>query len=938
MAHSASRSVVLARKPFRRHFTLVYQTSSRVLLLHLGALLSAVATDAQTPQQQYVYGAAPVTTATSQIAAYEKNGLNGALSAAPGSPFADRQLGGAIAVDALGRFLFIVNPDTSSISMFQIDKATGGLAEVLGSPFSTGPTENPNLAPSVPVCLSTEKSGQFLYVGYRYGNFLGLGAVNEFSIDAAHLQLVPLAAQLTTDIPSSPVGMISDPNGLHLYVGLGVNAATGVQDGGTNVYSIDPVTGVLQLMGTAGNAQRGGKSIAIDPLGHFFFDSWGLTVGGIDSALISPADGTATSGISTTALTANQIPVAMLVESSGKFLYAQQTPAPIVYAINQTTGALSPSPSALSVLTFKQYSAAADPVGPYIYSLQTDGIHAFLVDSQSGALSEIPGSPFTDATGVQGLLAISGTPVQALSGPFAALFPASETFGSVTVGQTSGSQLVTLTDTGDQALNVNSLTVRGPNAAEFAATPTCSIPTVLSPNSTCTISIVFSPTAAGLRQASLSVGDNAPGNPQAVPLTGSGVAPRPAVTLTPGSLTFATTAQGRVSAVQSITVTSAGGATLHISSVLLSGANPGDFTLTANTCNGPFAPNVSCTISVVFSPLGAGQRAANIVIADDVPDSPQSIELTGTGQAGPPGKPAVTLSPRTIAFGTVTQGTSAGPQSVTLVNSGNGPLHISSVVLSGISAGSVVTSNTCTAPAYAAGGTCTIGVSIAPLAAGLHSATITVVDDAADSPQTIALTANANPAFTMSPAIAGGTSITVTAGQNASFMFAITPGAGFAGNVSFACAGAPPAATCNAPSISLKDGSTVSYAVSISTTGASAGGIRWRPRMPRVFLLPIASLLALWGLLLSIVFRRGCCRFAHAKFIGASAAALLVVIGIAGCGGGSAATPQSIPAAQHSVTPTPQGTFNILLTPTATTASGTPLAPMSPIPLTLIVQ
>jgi hypothetical protein len=108
--------------------------------------------------------------------------------------------------------------------------------------------------------------------------------------------------------------------------------------------------------------------------------------------------------------------------------------------------------------------------------------------------------------------------------------------------------------------------------------------------------------------------------------------------------------------------------------------------------------------------------------------------------------------------------------------------------------------------------------------------------------------------------------------------------------------------------------------------------------MPRVFLLPIASLLALWGLLLSIVFRRGCCRFAHAKFIGASAAALLVVIGIAGCGGGSAAPPQSIPAAQHSVTPTPQGTFNILLTPAATTASGTPLAPMSPIPLTLIVQ
>src|ERR1700719_2412571 len=110
---------------------------------------------------------------------------------------------------------------------------------------------------------------------------------------------------------------------------------------------------------------------------------------------------------------------------------------------------------------------------PSIYSLQTDGIHAFLIDSQTGALSEIPGSPFTDATGAQGVLTISGTPIQALSGAVAALFPASENFDSTTVGQSSNSRLGTLTDTGDQALSVNALTLTGPNAAEFAATPTC---------------------------------------------------------------------------------------------------------------------------------------------------------------------------------------------------------------------------------------------------------------------------------------------------------------------------------------------------------------------------------------------------------------------------------------------------------------------------------
>lgn len=75
MAHPASCSAVPARRPPRRYFSLLRQKRSRVFLLHLGAFLSASATDAQAPQQQYVYGAAPVTTTSSKIAAYAKNGL-----------------------------------------------------------------------------------------------------------------------------------------------------------------------------------------------------------------------------------------------------------------------------------------------------------------------------------------------------------------------------------------------------------------------------------------------------------------------------------------------------------------------------------------------------------------------------------------------------------------------------------------------------------------------------------------------------------------------------------------------------------------------------------------------------------------------------------------------------------------------------------------------
>ena len=942
MAQPAPLACVPTRKSPRRNSASSSRTGWRILLL-LATFVPAVSTHAQTPQQQYVYGAVPVTTTTSQIAAYAKNGQTGALSAVAGSPFADKLTGGAMAVDALGRFLFVGNPNTSNISMFQINQTTGGLTEVSGSPFSTGPTENPNLAAADPVCLSTEKSGQFLYVGYRFGNFSGQGALNEYLIDAANLQLVPLPGQPTTDIPSSPIGILSDPKGLHLYVGLGLNATTGMQDAGTNVYPIDPVTGTLGAPGSAGNAQVGGRSIAIDPRGLFFFDSWGVTAGGIDSALISPADGTATTGISTVNLSSIEIAAAVLVDSTGRFLYAQEGATPVVYSINQTTGALSVPPAVLSVLTFSPHSAAADPLGPYIYSLQPDGIHAFLVDSQTGALSEIPGSPFTGAVAAQGTLAISGAPVQALSGPVAALFPASEDFSSITVGQSSSSQLVTLTNTGNQGLSVNSIALTGSNSADFAATPNCTVPTVLSPNGTCTISIVFSPTAAGPRQASLAVTDNAPGSPQTIPLTGTGVSPLPAVTLTPGSLTFPTTAQGSTSPAQTITVISAGSATLHISSVLLSGSNPGDFSLAANTCSAPLAPNASCTISVTFAPLGAGQRTASVTIADDAPNSPQSVQLSGTGQAPPPGKPAVTLSPNAVAFGSVTQGTSAGPLSVTLTNSGTAPLHISSVVLGGTNAGVFTMNNSCTASAYAVSATCTISASIAPVATGLQVATITIVDDAADSPQTIAISANVNPAFTIAPA-AGGTSVTVTAGQTASYTLQLTPGAGFAGTASFTCTGVPVAATCKAPSVQLTNGSAVPYVVSVATTGAATGAIPERlPLHPRSFpLLWWVALLALLSTVLSTFKGRRCFWPGQVGLSGALAAVvLLAALGIAGCaggGGGSAPAPQIIPPPQPTVTPTPQGTYAITLTPMATTAGGTQLPSMAPIPLTLIVK
>jgi Lactonase, 7-bladed beta-propeller len=889
-------------------------------------------------QQQFVYGSVPVTSSSSEVAAFAKNGSTGALSTLAASPFPDKLEGGALAIDALGRFVFIINPSTSNISMFQIDQTSGNLAEVAGSPFATGPTENPQMAPKSPNCLATEASGQFLYVGYRFGNFSGGGAVNEYLIDATNLQLIPLPGQPTTDIPSSPIAIATDAKGLHLYVGLGENASTGMQDAGTQVYSIDSVTGELSPVGSAGNALTNGKSMALDRKNRFFFDGWGSTQGVIDSALISPADGTAISGISSITLPANVFPSAMLAESSGNFLYVQENASAVAYSINQTSGALMQTSASAGVFSFLPGTAAADPLGPYLYSLQPDGIHGFLIDPATGSLSEVAGSPFLITPATQGTLAISGAPAQAVSGPVAVLFPASEDFGQVTLGQTSNSQTVTLTNTGGQGLDLNSISIGGANPSDFTVTANCTTPIVLAENVSCSINVAFMPTAAGPRQASLLATDNAPGNPQSIPLSGIGVAPQPAVTLIPGSLTFPTTNQGSTSGAQTVSVANSGTATLHVASVLLSGTNPGDFNL-MNGCSGAYGVNATCTITVSFSPQGAGQRLASIVIADDAPDSPQSIQLSGSGGAAPATKPVVTLSTNAISFGAITQGTSAAPQSIQLTNSGTGTLHIASVQLGGTNAADITLTNGCSAGAYAANTTCTIGVAFSPITIGQRFASITITDDAPDSPQVISVTANANPALTIASASSGGTTVTISAGQTASFNFVLTPGAGFIGSASFTCTGAPAAATCMAPTVQLTSAASLPYTISVSTTGS---GLLTR-RMPRASpgrgtVLYLCAIFFVVAMLFRLVLCSTRAQRPHHLCMARCgwAAGVVLVIGMysSGCGGGSISvvnaqsTPQVI---------TPAGTSMLTVTPVVTASSGKQL-PMQPIQLTLIVN
>jgi hypothetical protein len=195
------------------------------------------------------------------------------------------------------------------------------------------------------------------------------------------------------------------------------------------------------------------------------------------------------------------------------------------------------------------------------------------------------------------------------------------TFGVVLVGQTSGKQDVTLTNTGSQTLTITSIKRSG----DFKLSSTCG--TTVAPGAQCTISVVFAPKDSGTRQGSVVITDNALDSPQTITLTGTGTV----VKLAPSGLAFGNQRVGTSSNPQTVTMTNVGTRVLNVSDISTIGTNAGDFSISNNTCIPTVQPSASCTFSVTFTPSQLGTRSASVSITDDGGGSPQLVPLSGTG-------------------------------------------------------------------------------------------------------------------------------------------------------------------------------------------------------------------------------------------------------------------------------------------------------------------
>jgi hypothetical protein len=77
-----------------------------------------------------------------------------------------------------------------------------------------------------------------------------------------------------------------------------------------------------------------------------------------------------------------------------------------------------------------------------------------------------------------------------------------------------------------------------------------------------------------------------------------------------------------------VTLTNNGNATMNIKG-LPSTAPP--FSVQSTTCEATLAAKADCTISVTFDPTSKGAQTGTLSVTDDAPDSPQTVNLKGTG-------------------------------------------------------------------------------------------------------------------------------------------------------------------------------------------------------------------------------------------------------------------------------------------------------------------
>ncbi len=220
-------------------------------------------------------------------------------------------------------------------------------------------------------------------------------------------------------------------------------------------------------------------------------------------------------------------------------------------------------------------------------------------------------------------------------------------FGNVKIGNTSVRTL-TISNTGTQNLNISSVSI-SPNS-EFYINDYCTGKS-LSINATCNIEVVFSPTSAGNKSATLTIKSNASNKPTLnIPVKGQGLDPNvPNISVFPNSVNFGEVEIGKIET-KEIYIRNTGEGSLLIYSVDLTGGS--EFFIREDCTDRNITPGSVCSIQITFSPNSEGNKTATITIHSNANNFPTlNIPVSGIGKKTQ--APIIEVTPTEIDFGTI---------------------------------------------------------------------------------------------------------------------------------------------------------------------------------------------------------------------------------------------------------------------------------------------
>ncbi|WP_295445624.1 choice-of-anchor D domain-containing protein [uncultured Thiodictyon sp.] len=393
------------------------------------------------------------------------------------------------------------------------------------------------------------------------------------------------------------------------------------------------------------------------------------------------------------------------------------------------------------------------------------GLRQATVSIASGDSDENPYDFAIQGTGTLPEIGIEGNGVAIADGDATPSTADQTDFGNSDVASGSATRTFTIRNTSSPGLQLTGtpkVALSGAQADDFSVTVQPTSPVAAGGSTTFTVR--FAPSAAGLRQATVSIAsDDSDENPYDFAIQGTGTLPEigiegNGVAIADGDATPSSADQTDFgnsdvvygSVIHTFTIRNTSSPGLQLTGtpkVALSGAHADDFSVTVQPTS-PVAAGGATTFTIRFVPSVVGLRQATVSIAnDDSNENPYDFAIQGTGvlpEIGVEGNGIAIADGDTIPtsaaqtdFGVNDVASGITTHYFTIRNTGVGGLHLSGapVTLSGTHARdfSVKTQPGFLGPSLVApGASTTFAISFDPSAAGLREATVSITNNDSD--------------------------------------------------------------------------------------------------------------------------------------------------------------------------------------------------------------